>query len=90
MHQDELKIRCTSLGGAMLLAFGSGAMLLAIAPAYAQDAAKEPTVLQRVEVTGSSIKRIAAEGALPVTVLKAEDIRAAGVTSAVDLVRKLT
>ncbi len=90
MHQDELIIRCTSLGGALLLAFGSGAMLLAIAPAYAQDAAKEPTVLQRVEVTGSSIKRIAAEGALPVTVLKAEDIRAAGVTSAVDLVRKLT
>ena len=46
--------------------------------------------MQRVEITGSSIKRIAAEGALPVTTITAAEIRAAGVTSATDLVKKLT
>jgi len=44
---------------------------------------------QRVEITGSSIKRIDAEGALPVTVLKKEDIAATGATSTVDLLQRL-
>ena len=56
-------------------------------PAQAQEA--EPASIPRVEITGSSIKRIDAEGALPVTVLTAADIRASGVTSVADLVRKL-
>lgn len=67
---------------AMVLAFGG----LAIAP----NAATAQEVLERVEITGSSIKRITAEGALPVMVMKAEEIRASGVTSAADLVKKLT
>lgn len=41
---------------------------------------------QRVEVTGSSIKRVAAESALPVTVIKREDIARTGATTAQDLV----
>jgi iron complex outermembrane receptor protein len=45
--------------------------------------------MQRVVVTGSSIKRIAAEGSLPVTIMSADQIRASGVTSAADLVAKL-
>lgn len=53
------------------------------APAQAQN-------VQRVVVTGSSIKRIAAEGSLPVTVMTSEQIRASGVTSAADLVQKLS
>ncbi|WP_284617398.1 TonB-dependent receptor [Aquabacterium humicola] len=51
-------------------------------PAYAQ----EP---QRVEITGSSIKRVAAEGALPVQVVTQEDIRRSGVTSVTDLIQAL-
>jgi len=42
--------------------------------------------VQRVEITGSSIKRIASEGALPVSVMKREDIERTGATSAADLV----
>jgi iron complex outermembrane receptor protein len=45
--------------------------------ALAQQAAAQQidaAPVQRVEVTGSSIKRLAAEDALPVTTLKAEDI----------------
>ena len=38
--------------------------------------------LQRVEITGSSIKRIASEGALPVQVLNTEDLKAQGITTA--------
>ena len=55
---------CTGL----LMAFGTG--LLAVAPgAFAQD-----TTVQRVEITGSAIRRVDAETAVPVTVIKADDV----------------
>ena len=55
---------------------------LASAGALAQDA-------QRVEITGSAVRRIDAESALPVLVIKAEDIARSGATSTVDLLRRL-
>lgn len=55
------------------------------APALAQDAA-----VQRVQITGSSIKRIDAETALPMQVITREDIAKAGVTTAAELVATLT
>ena len=64
-----------------------GGIALAVQAAYAQDT--QPAPMQRVVVTGSSIKRIAAEGSLPVTIMTADQIRASGVTSAADLVAKL-
>jgi len=69
-----------------LLCLGGVAMGMHAA-AQAQDDQAANT--QRVVVTGSSIKRIAAEGSLPVTTMTAEQIRASGVTSAADLVQKL-
>lgn len=48
--------------------------------------AQEP---QRVEITGSSIKRIAAEGALPVITLNKTDIERSGVTSVRELIQGL-
>ncbi|HEV8311636.1 MAG TPA: hypothetical protein VGQ23_01105, partial [Burkholderiaceae bacterium] len=60
---------CTGL----MLAFG-GSLALGSLPALAQDAT------QRVEITGSSIKRVDAETALPVTILKVEDLTKQGVT----------
>ena len=45
---------------------------------FAQDAASN---LQRVEITGSAIKRIDAETAVPVTVLKMDDLKKSGVTT---------
>ena len=59
--------------------------------AQAQVAAPEaaasapPQQLQRVQITGSAIKRIADEGALPVQVLTRNDIVKAGVTTAAEL-----
>ena len=46
-------------------------------------------VADRVEITGSSIKRIAAEGALPVITLTKVDIERSGATSVRDLVQAL-
>ena len=55
------------------------------APAIAQDATSE-----RVVITGSSIKRIQSEGALPIQVISREDIDRAGIVSAEQLVSRIT
>lgn len=56
-------------------------------PALAQggDAA-----MQRVEITGSSIKRVAKEGALPVQVINYDTIEKQGITSTEQLIRTLS
>lgn len=53
-------------------------------PVIAQTATAE-----RVVVTGSSIKRIQSEGALPVQIISREDLDKAGITSAEQLVSQL-
>ncbi len=45
--------------------------------------------LERVEITGSAIRRIDAETALPVQILRREDIARSGATSVVDLLQRL-
>ncbi|MBL8334219.1 MAG: TonB-dependent receptor [Rubrivivax sp.] len=45
---------------------------------------------QRVEITGSSIKRIADEGALPLQIIRAEDMARAGITSTEQLIQSLS
>ncbi|MDR7334512.1 TonB-dependent receptor [Roseateles asaccharophilus] len=57
----------------------------AISVAHAQE-----QKLERVEITGSSIKRIDGEAALPVDVIKRQDIDKAGVTTAAELLQKIT
>ncbi len=47
------------------------------------------TSLQRVEITGSSIKRIAKEGALPVQVITAADLKKQGIVTAEQLMSSL-
>lgn len=59
--------------------------------AQAQQASPEPVKkVQRVEITGSSIKRVADEGALPLEVITAEDIRSRGILSAEELLSQLS
>lgn len=53
--------------------------------AFAQSAAE-----QKVEITGSSIKRLASEGALPVQVITRQDIERQGISSAESLIMTLT
>ena len=72
----------TKVCSGVLVALG-GVLSLGSAPVFGQQ------TLERVEITGSSIRRVDAEGALPVTVLKKEDIARTGATSVVDLLQRL-
>jgi iron complex outermembrane receptor protein len=72
-----------------LLAAAFGAAVLP-AGALAQNADGANPSLQRVVVTGSSIARIDGETALPVQILKREDIERVGATSTEELVKQLS
>ena len=81
-------LKRTILSKSLLIAF-SGTAAMAGGAAFAQQADQAPVKLERVEVTGSAIKRIEAEGALPVSVLTAADIKKTGATSVTDLIQML-
>jgi len=49
-----------------------------------------PQQLQRVEITGSSIKRIAAEGTSPITTIKADDFVKLGATTAAEVLASVS
>ena len=49
-----------------------------------------PRPIQRVEITGSAIKRIDAETAVPVTVIKMDDLKKQGVTTIEQVMANLT
>src|SRR4051812_2264385 len=57
----------------------AGPPLLAL-PALAQEDQNQP--MARVEITGSSIKRLAAETSLPITTIRAGDFVKQGLTTA--------
>ena len=66
---------------ALSLALGGGGAIVGAAPALAQDI--------RVEVTGSSIRRVDAETALPVTIVTREEIAQTGVNNVEQLLAML-
>src|SRR6266700_3599516 len=55
-----------------------------------QDALAQQTSLERVEITGSAIRRVDAETALPITVLKVEDLKQQGFTTVEDIVNTIS
>jgi iron complex outermembrane recepter protein len=71
----------TKVSAAASVLLGGMAAITAV-PVAAQET-------QRIEITGSAIRRIAVEGALPVQVLKQEDIARSGATSVTDLIQRL-
>lgn len=73
---------------AALLALAAGGAGLGVQAQTAEPAAGEPA--QRVEITGSRIKRTDTEGALPVQVIKREDIDKAGLTTAAEIIAKIS
>jgi iron complex outermembrane recepter protein len=73
----------TKVCSALALAFGGG-LLVTAAPVSAQD-----QQLERVEITGSAIKRIDAETAVPVTVLKTEDLKREGITTIEQVINRV-
>jgi iron complex outermembrane receptor protein len=74
----------TKICSGLLLAFGGS--MLSIAPgAFAQD-----NSVQRVEITGSAIKRVDAETSVPVTVIKADDLKKQGVTTVEQILQNVS
>ena len=76
-------------------AFGIGAPLTGHGQVQAPDQSQaqgqgQAAPIQRVEITGSSIKRLASETALPVQVLRREDIDKSGVTTAAELLKNIS
>ncbi|MGN7873709.1 TonB-dependent receptor [Roseateles sp. 22389] len=71
------QLRHVSLAAALLAA--------AIGAAHAQEAQQ----LERIEITGSSIKRVANEGALPVQLITQEEIKASGANNVADLIQRI-
>lgn len=78
MFQEKISVRAIRLA----LGVFAGSTLM-MASVQAQEAP------QRVEITGSSIKRIQKEGALPVQTLSLEKIKQSGATTVAELVQAL-
>ncbi len=57
---------------------------------HAAQAQTDEAPIQRVEVTGSSIKRLATETALPITTIKASDFEKQGLTTAAEVMNTLS
>lgn len=77
----------TPLVQALAMAFGTLALLPAAQAQQAQPAAKAE---QRIEITGSRLRRAETEGALPVTVIDRAAIEASGQISVAELMRTVT
>ena len=79
--------RIGRLSLAVLQALGAGlAVTIAAAPAQAQTVQRG----ERIEVTGSNIKRIEGETALPVTVITRQDIERMGAVTTEDILKRIT
>ena len=76
-HSAQSKLVLSSITLAVLAMMNQAAAQQAEAP------------MQRVEVTGSSIKRLATEAALPVTTIKAEEFAQRGMTTLADVMMAL-
>ena len=82
-------LKRTMLSRSLLIAF-SGTALCGGAALAQQAPAPSVQELQRVEITGSAIKRIDAETAVPVTILKAEELKKEGITTIEQVVSRLS
>lgn len=68
-------------------------LAIAIAATFAASGvvyAQQPQVVEKVEVTGSNIKRSQTEGATPITVITREDIVRSGATSLNDVLQNVS
>jgi iron complex outermembrane recepter protein len=89
--ESLMKHNRNPLAKAINYALGAGmiaSLAMTAAPVAAQDD-EEAADLDRVQVTGSRIKRTDVEGALPITVIDRESIELSGESNAADLIRSI-
>ena len=77
----------TVISRSLRLMFAGSAAFALAQPAMAQEA---NAPIQRVEITGSSVKRVDAETALPVQVLTKAEIDRTGATSTQELLQSIS
>lgn len=84
--------RRTKLAAALLSSVGVGGAvtLLLSAPVLGQTQEAPPQRIEKIEVTGSSIRRVEGETALPVQTITRDTIQKSGVTTAAELLDKLS
>lgn len=78
-------LKRTQISAAALIALGGFTSL-----ACAQTGDADRQQMERVTVTGSAIKRINAETAVPITIIKMDDLKKSGVTSVEQIMANLT
>jgi iron complex outermembrane recepter protein len=79
-----------ALSAALVHALSAGVVVsLAATVAHAQTPMPTPQKIEKIEVTGSNIKRIEGESALPIQVISRDEILKIGATSAAQLIEKL-
>jgi iron complex outermembrane recepter protein len=84
MRTDTQRFRRTVVSRAVITALWGTAAMVA-----SQETLAQQTSLERVEITGSAIRRVDAETALPVTVIKTEDLKQQGYTTVQDIVNSI-
>jgi len=75
---------------ALAQVIAGGAFSMMIAPAMAQEATADTQPVQRVEITGSNIRRADAETPSPVQVITADDMKKSGYTSITQVLQNIT
>ena len=83
----KLKMKPLSFAVVQALSIAFGATALT---ANAQTAAPVPQKIEKIEITGSNIKRIDSETALPVTVITRADIERGGAQTTEELLNQIT
>ncbi len=81
-----MNIRMKKLSLALVQTFSAGVIVAATTAAHAQT----PQKVEKIEVTGSNIKRIDAEGVAPVQILSKEDIEKSGKSTVAELLRSIS
>ncbi|WP_374362413.1 TonB-dependent receptor [Pseudoduganella danionis] len=84
------KLQVSNMALAVKLALGVGAVVGLMQQVQAQEAAVSAVPVPKVEITGSAIRRIESETALPVQVITREEIDKAGVTTASELMARVS
>jgi iron complex outermembrane receptor protein len=85
----SFKMKLLPLALAQVIA-GGAFSVMSMAPAMAQEAAPDTAPVQRIEVTGSMIKRINAESAEAITIITADSLKDKGITSVEQALQMVT
>lgn len=85
----KFKFKVLPLAIAQVVAGGTLAFI-ASSPALAQQASNDSQTIQRVEITGSNIRRADAETPSPVQVISADDLKKSGYTTVAQVLQNIT